>query len=447
MGAPFWSEDEKQYFIDHIVPRSHYANGYYESNGRSFDDLAPTMQRDLDERGLSRRTYNGDLLFQHWYQKVRPTVNTMASSSAQRPAPLPTISQQVGTQAPADAGQQASSPSPVSDNNQLSDTSEQYVTQDSEPAMAEPIPARAASSAQDKSETPDQVSSPAGSGGASELPHSTISIADTPMELDSAPALPSRAPNSPPTVPVSAPARPRKKRTLKAAAGKGEAAKKPRRAKKSTPHVLDSDSDNEREHDITAVPRAANLPNPRNATEITHSGVPLRRFSPPSLLASHFEADESPYHLRHPIPMPGDSSSLSAARGLYSHANNPYPSARPGPVGSTSSFRPRGAAGPPPSRRPASHITPFTQDDGEIARLQHRHAVELASGAHPSGGYRGHVTVPAEAQPSGSGSTAGAGTAQGGPRRVDAVTGQRLGEVTLQGTTLMTYCPSCQRPF
>jgi hypothetical protein len=71
MGAPFWSEEEKKYFLEEVIPKSYYSQGYHGTQGRSFEDLAAVMQRDMDARGLSRRKYNGDILFQHWYQKVR----------------------------------------------------------------------------------------------------------------------------------------------------------------------------------------------------------------------------------------------------------------------------------------------------------------------------------------------------------------------------------------
>ena len=77
MGAKFWSDEEKQYFVDVIVPLSQYASGTHDPNrGRTFVDLASKMQRDLDLLNQSRRQYTGDLLYEHWYQKVRPQRDT-----------------------------------------------------------------------------------------------------------------------------------------------------------------------------------------------------------------------------------------------------------------------------------------------------------------------------------------------------------------------------------
>jgi len=70
MGAPFWSEEERSYFIDIILPMSKYAGGSYSnSEGMDFSELATIMQTELDRRGTSRRQYTGDMLFQHYYQK------------------------------------------------------------------------------------------------------------------------------------------------------------------------------------------------------------------------------------------------------------------------------------------------------------------------------------------------------------------------------------------
>lgn len=56
--------------MDVILPMSKYAGGDYTNpKGMDFDELAPIMQEELDRRGSSRRTYTGDMLFQHYYQK------------------------------------------------------------------------------------------------------------------------------------------------------------------------------------------------------------------------------------------------------------------------------------------------------------------------------------------------------------------------------------------
>jgi hypothetical protein len=70
MGARLWSNEEKQYFLNRIVPLSHYATGTFDpKSGYDFKELAPIMQDELDAQGLSKRKYTGENLFQHWYQK------------------------------------------------------------------------------------------------------------------------------------------------------------------------------------------------------------------------------------------------------------------------------------------------------------------------------------------------------------------------------------------
>jgi hypothetical protein len=40
MGAPFWTEEEKNYFLKEILPRSVYASGRLSLDaGRTFEDL------------------------------------------------------------------------------------------------------------------------------------------------------------------------------------------------------------------------------------------------------------------------------------------------------------------------------------------------------------------------------------------------------------------------
>jgi hypothetical protein len=70
MGARLWSNEEKQYFLNRIVPLSHYATGTFDpKSGHDFKELAPLMQDELDAQGLSKRKYTGENLFQHWHQK------------------------------------------------------------------------------------------------------------------------------------------------------------------------------------------------------------------------------------------------------------------------------------------------------------------------------------------------------------------------------------------
>ncbi|RAL59799.1 hypothetical protein DID88_000428 [Monilinia fructigena] len=44
---------------------------YNANNGMTWPDLANMMQRDMDYRGLTRRNYTGNMLYEHWYQTVK----------------------------------------------------------------------------------------------------------------------------------------------------------------------------------------------------------------------------------------------------------------------------------------------------------------------------------------------------------------------------------------
>ncbi|KAH8790122.1 hypothetical protein BGZ57DRAFT_724345, partial [Hyaloscypha finlandica] len=69
MGAPMWSLDERDYFVKVILPLSKYAGGTYSKpEGLGWAELAAIMQEELDRKGVSRRKYTSDMLFQHYYQ-------------------------------------------------------------------------------------------------------------------------------------------------------------------------------------------------------------------------------------------------------------------------------------------------------------------------------------------------------------------------------------------
>lgn len=72
MGAKFWSAEEKQVFIDIIVPMSTEADKNNSTGEKlSWDQLVPVMQAEMDKRG-GTRVYSKNSLFQHYYQKVGP---------------------------------------------------------------------------------------------------------------------------------------------------------------------------------------------------------------------------------------------------------------------------------------------------------------------------------------------------------------------------------------
>jgi len=72
MGAKFWTAEEKQVFVDIIIPRSTEADNSNSTGEKlSWDALVPIMQAEMNKRG-GTRTYSKNSLFQHWYQKVGP---------------------------------------------------------------------------------------------------------------------------------------------------------------------------------------------------------------------------------------------------------------------------------------------------------------------------------------------------------------------------------------
>jgi hypothetical protein len=72
MGAKFWTVEEKQVFIDIILPMSTEASKNNSTGEKlPWDALVPIMQAEMNKRG-GTRTYSKNSLFQHWYQKVGP---------------------------------------------------------------------------------------------------------------------------------------------------------------------------------------------------------------------------------------------------------------------------------------------------------------------------------------------------------------------------------------
>lgn len=72
MGAKFWTAEEKQVFVDIIIPMSTEADKSNSTGQKlSWDELVPIMQAEMNKRG-GTRIYSKNSLFQHWYQKVGP---------------------------------------------------------------------------------------------------------------------------------------------------------------------------------------------------------------------------------------------------------------------------------------------------------------------------------------------------------------------------------------
>jgi hypothetical protein len=487
MGAPFWSDKEKQYFLDHIVPRSHYAKGYYDENGRSFQDLAEVMQRDMDERGWSRRQYSGDLLFQHWYQKIRPFASNTTSSSTQGPN---------GDQGSADLQQYSLSVGPRTYPSKLPGASaNDLAANPAELTMTESISRTAALEVLDKSDPTNASSSPPRLKSASGLSPPIHSVIDPHLKSTSVTELPDRLPKSPSTLSSSNPPNPTpKKRTYKAATGRGGRTDgvppmKSKRAKKATAngtnpkleetgessktneiHVRKSPTDKSEDtgqldthgtlqddspshnnplppvyltsgEDVSPKTQAVNSPNTQNAIDSARHGARSQYFGPPTAPGS-IEEVESQFRLRQPaavLPNPPHSFQTAAttARDVCSTPYNV-----PHPLGGTTATHPRAGLQSLTARRGGrfSENSPFMHAplDEATGQRQMMGIVPPAPSFSPTYGPATASLTPLHPTP-------GPGQSQG--PRIDPTTRQRLGEVTLQGTTLMTYCPSCQRPF
>jgi hypothetical protein len=115
MGAPCWSVEEREYFVNVILPMSKYAGGSYsQPEGLGWGELAEIMQEELDRKGVSRRRYTSDMLFQHYYQKVSdrsykrgegdsmivPSSSPPPKSGRMNPPPCPTPKTQPATKKP-----------------------------------------------------------------------------------------------------------------------------------------------------------------------------------------------------------------------------------------------------------------------------------------------------------------------------------------------------------
>ncbi|KAM3083659.1 hypothetical protein ACMFMF_001028 [Clarireedia jacksonii] len=75
MGGKFWSKAEKEYFMKVVMPLSkcNTSDGTYSSSspGLGWDALAIRMQAEMDAKGESRRRYTQQMMYEHYYQKVR----------------------------------------------------------------------------------------------------------------------------------------------------------------------------------------------------------------------------------------------------------------------------------------------------------------------------------------------------------------------------------------
>lgn len=457
MGAPFWSNEEKGYFLQQVVPRSHYATGTYDSSGRSFDDLAVVMQRDLDERGLSRRTYNGDLLFQHWYQKVKPTMNNPGSSPAQGLGPLSANENNAAAGGAAGAEDQGLSRDGDNEDAHMTDTSDRLGVNSQEPTKASPASVGDAPFDEDPDETIDLNinSSPARSRSASALPIIPTSMGTrTNAEATSDHQI--RVPQPPPHGTGF-------KRALKEGSDKDEAsapAKKAKKGRKSTRRIV---SDTESEDDGDAKDRAVPFNTPGGATNATkrqplphsaepapaatHSGLHLKRFTPlPAYVEDDVTADNNvdPFRLPRPVPIPGRSSTPAAApRGRGRGAANQ--------AGRTAVRDGHGATVTITAATPIQTLAyragePVPPIQGELHDEECiRHLT--TGGSMPVAGEDHHLARFPRLGPSPNDRYGDIQPPHPPRMRVDPITHQRQGVVTLQSSTWMTYCPSCRRPF
>ncbi|KAI1340946.1 hypothetical protein F5Y15DRAFT_422824 [Xylariaceae sp. FL0016] len=66
-----WSPEEERYFWLRVIPNSQKRLGADQAREeRSWDALAATMQRDMAQQGIRRRTYTPQMLYEHFHQNV-----------------------------------------------------------------------------------------------------------------------------------------------------------------------------------------------------------------------------------------------------------------------------------------------------------------------------------------------------------------------------------------
>jgi hypothetical protein len=77
MAPPHWTEYEKKYFLEQVVPYSDCASGIcIKGNGQPWADLANKMAKHMDTNNQrpKKRAYNGDALYQYWRRVYRANV-------------------------------------------------------------------------------------------------------------------------------------------------------------------------------------------------------------------------------------------------------------------------------------------------------------------------------------------------------------------------------------
>ena len=72
MGAPLWTQEEKDCFVNFIIPRSQFASGQYDAaTGLTWKELAPIMEAEMTRRGgyPELRVYTENALSQLYYNR------------------------------------------------------------------------------------------------------------------------------------------------------------------------------------------------------------------------------------------------------------------------------------------------------------------------------------------------------------------------------------------
>ena len=72
MGAPLWTQEEKDCFVNFIIPRSQFASGQYDAaTGLTWKEHAPIMEVEMTRRGgyPELRVYTENALSQLYYNR------------------------------------------------------------------------------------------------------------------------------------------------------------------------------------------------------------------------------------------------------------------------------------------------------------------------------------------------------------------------------------------
>ncbi|KAH7419138.1 hypothetical protein BKA64DRAFT_633837 [Cadophora sp. MPI-SDFR-AT-0126] len=94
MGAPLWTQEEKDCFVNFIIPKSQFSSGQYDSTtGLTWKELAPLMEAEMTRRGgyPELRIYTENALSQLYYNRfsARAVSRGQSDMALMRASPRP----------------------------------------------------------------------------------------------------------------------------------------------------------------------------------------------------------------------------------------------------------------------------------------------------------------------------------------------------------------------